>query len=164
MELKLVYGKQAKLCLLLGKKLTNSFGKKVRCAECGITMMYTRISHSTTKQDGYAYAEYVCKHERLKGCGKKINEDFLKILVFDQIKTLAKLVCDQKEMTRELLKGSKKVGKTLSLERKVNYLKRKLAEIEKTLEQLYIDFSEETVEEEEYKYMHVISGKEKQEN
>ena len=145
------------------KKLPNCFRKKVVCAECGITMSYQRMSHSTSRQDGYAYADYVCTHARLKGCGKRINEDYLKMLVYDQIKLLIKLVCDQKELTQDLLKGTKKVGRTLSLEKKINNVKRKLVDVEKTLEQLYVDYSEKTLGEEEYKFFQIHYLKDKEE-
>jgi hypothetical protein len=144
------------------KNLKNCFSRKVKCTECGITMMYNRVGHSNSKQDGYAYADYVCTHERLKGCGKRINEDYLKILVFDQIKNLIKLVCDQKEMTQELMNGSKRVGKTLSLEKKTNNVKRKLADVEKTLEQLYVDYSEKTLGDNEYKFFQIHYLKDKE--
>lgn len=133
------------------KRLTNSFGKKVVCKECGITMLYNRIGHKSDRQEGYAYAEYACKHSKSVGCGKKINEDYLKMIVLDQVKNYIRLVCDHKQMAQDLICGIKKTGKLASLDKKSLYAKRKIGELEKTLERLYVDFTEGTIEEEEYK-------------
>lgn len=133
------------------KRLNNPFPRKVICKECGIVMNYRRETHFNSKQMGYAYAQYVCTHERKVGCGKKIDEDYLRALVLDQIKSFIKLVCDNKQMAKDLMQGIKKAGKLASLDKKAAYAKRKIADLERTLEKLYVDYSEGTIEEEEYK-------------
>ena len=150
-EVKLKKREQSEEITESKKRLSNSLGKKVKCKECGITMLYQRFGHFNSRQQGYAYAEYVCEHQRKKGCGKKINEDYLKVIVLDQVKKYIRVVCDQKQMAKDMISGIKKSGKLASLDTKTRYAQRKIGELEKTLERLYVDFTEETIGEEEYK-------------
>ena len=133
------------------KRLNNPFPKKVICKECGIIMNYRRETHFNSKQMGYAYAQYICTHERKVGCGKTIDEDYLKALVLEQIKRFIRLVCDNKQMAKDLMQGIKRTGKLASIDKKAAYARRKVSDLERTLEKLYVDFSDGTIGEEEYK-------------
>ncbi len=143
--------------------LNNLFGGKVRCRECGRIMQYQRRGHNNSRQEGYAYAEYSCIRNSRKGCGNDINEDLLKVVVMDQIRAFIKTAFDYKKMASDLLEGVRKSGQIISVEKKIDYAKRKINEMESTLERLYTDFSEKTIGEDDYKTFQTHYLREKEE-
>lgn len=140
---------ESKLNIDLQDLWKNPFEKKLVCKECGTTMLYKRIWNKNEEQQGCA--KFVCKHSKKRGCGRQISEDDLKKVVLDQTKNYVRSVCDFKQLAKDLVSGIKKTGKLASLEKKSLFASRKISELEKTLEKLYVDYTEGTIEEDEYK-------------
>ena len=128
----------------------NNFYRKVICAECGNVMHYERFSHGK-KMEGYHLSNYVCKSSGKAACGQKVYEDYLKVVVMDQIKRLIALVCDKKTLVEELMNGTKITAKGKSIERKIMYLTKRLADTEKAQESLYTSLADGVINADEYK-------------
>ncbi len=134
------------------EKFTNPLSKKVFCADCGHFMAYGRVQHSAAK-DGYDVAYYICHSGVYSYCNQRIYEDYLKTFVMDQIKKLIQSLCDQKGLVRSLLDSSQKKGKLLSNERKIAYIRQKIADNEKTFETLYVNLTDELIDADEYRLL-----------
>lgn len=86
--------------------LHDSFPSMVRCMECDRTMHYIRYAHSEKKRDYKDVAFYKCKVVRgSANCNQVVHEDFLKIVVMDQIQMLIQNMCDKKEVIKKMQCG-----------------------------------------------------------
>lgn len=128
----------------------NCFYKKLVCAECGNTLQYARYAHGQ-KKNGYHLSCYVCKQDSKLSCGVKVYEDYLKMIVMDQIKNLIALVCDQKKTIDDIKTGARIIEKEKSADRKIMYLSKRLVDTEKAQESLYASLADGVIDAEEYK-------------
>ena len=140
----------------------NSFYKKVKCAECGNTMHYLRFAHGQ-KKNGYHLSCYVCNYPGKPSCGKKVYEDYLKMIVMDQIKRLIALAVDQKKIVEDIKSGKQMNSKEKSIERKIMYLSKRLVDTEKAQESLYTSLAEGIIDADEYKEFGTRYSAEKEE-
>ncbi|MDD3186170.1 MAG: recombinase family protein [Anaerostipes sp.] len=86
--------------------LHDSFPSMVRCMECNRTMHYIRYAHSRKKRNFKDGAIYQCKVVRgSANCNQIVHEDFLKIVVMDQIQMLIQNMCDKKEVIKKMRCG-----------------------------------------------------------
>lgn len=144
------------------KKFTNSLNRRVKCADCGNTMLYARQSHAPNSGI-YDQSYYFCYSEKRHYCNRRIDEDYLKTVVMDQIKQLIKSFCDRKELINNLRNGSCSKGKLLSVNKKIQHLNKKIVDLEETIETLYINLTSKVIDENDYRSFreHYVSEKEK---
>lgn len=125
-------------------QFTDIFPQKVKCMECGCTMRYNRYSHS---EYGLALhgAFYWCDADGRDGrCGQRVHEDYLKIVVFDQIKELINAVCEKEA----LLKKQEALGNRRGAG---NGIRTKIAQADERLTGLYEDYVEGVISEADYR-------------
>lgn len=135
------------------EKFHDSFPQKVRCAECGNTMTYGRYSFAQYKVELNG-AEYTCDgDDRKPGCKKKVNEDYLRIVVMEQIQVLITAVCSRKELLQKVKGGTSGKGALISAENKIQHLMYRLSKSEETRATLYENKVEGIIDEDEYRYM-----------
>ena len=81
----------------------------------------------------------------------------------DQIKALAKTMCDQRAIAEKLLNGEKKDFYCLSEEKKISGLEKKKYDCENAIERLYMDLSDGVIDADDYKMLmnHYSAEKEK---
>ncbi|MCD8337850.1 MAG: recombinase family protein [Lachnospiraceae bacterium] len=136
------------------------FHKKVKCMECGGIMQYSRYSRNGF-DDGFDGAFYICKGKSgSKQCGQRVHEDHLKIVVMDQIRNLAVLLCDRKELSGRMRGGLPDNGKLKKLRRNLSDLKRELSRMAEARESLYENMKDGIIDWDEYQMLkeHYITG------
>lgn len=144
--------------------LQNSFPSKIKCMECGNTMMYRRYTNNG-QAHGIRKGFYYCegKEGNIRYCRQKINEDLIKITVMDQIHNLIKIMCDRKELIEKMRDGTCDKGEMISLRVKLQNMQYRLEKVEETSATLYENFSEGLFDEEEFRELkeHYVSEKKK---
>ncbi|MCD8149196.1 MAG: recombinase family protein [Clostridiales bacterium] len=146
------------------EKFTDYFPKKVCCMECGTTMLYSRYSRGRYCEELNG-AVYWCHSSegKKKECRQKIHEEYLRIVVMDQIRNLIAAVCDKKKLLKRMQTGECSVGAVVALRRKISDLSAKLAGCVDMRESLYENLKEGVVDEDEYRMLkeHYISEEQK---
>ena len=145
------------------------FHEKVYCPECHRKMKYYRNNRErkntlafykcydgtkagTTKSRraiGKAYHGSKNKDGSRRDCGKKIQEDFIKIVVLDAIRNLMKSCCDKKQIVQRV-KSSGKCERFQVIQRQRLICEESIVKIQSQLEGLYADYSSGILESEEY--------------
>ncbi len=135
----------------------NVFSHKVICAECGQTMSYLRKNKGGSRT-GIQEALYICSKwvDCDNACGRTVPEDYLKMIVLDQIKILIQFLAGKKALAKKMRSGEIEKSQLVSLEKKRLYLMRKVKETEDKLVELYKNLTDELLNEEEYR---IISKK-----
>lgn len=133
------------------KQMPDVFQGKVFCADCGRQMNYARGSHHRGYVD-LSFQYYRCRYSKkyAKCSNKKIQQNFLKIVVMDQIRILVQTVCDKDKVIREAEKKFEKPGAMNPIQRNVNRLAEKERDLDEKLLKAYMDYAEKLLDEEDY--------------
>ena len=129
------------------------FPQKVFCMDCGNSMALRRYSHSKYNKavDG---AYYTCVgNDIIDGCGKKIHEEYLRLMVIEQIRLLVANLSEQKKLIANMQAGRADNGARRSIDGKINHVYFKISEIDEMLGTLYENYAEGIVEAEDYQMM-----------
>lgn len=129
------------------------FPQKMVCMDCGSSMSLDRYSHGKYNQsvDG---AYYTCKgNDLVKGCGKRIHEEYLRLMVIDQIRLLVANLSEQKNLIVNMQTGRADNSAKRSIDAKINHAYFKIAELDEMLGTLYENYAEGLVEAEDYQMM-----------
>ena len=137
----------------------NSFSRKIVCGSCGRTMTYIR-KHKGESAYGFQEAYYTCSQKKDDECRQVVYEDYIKTVVLDQIKEMFKYVCGQKNVISSLREGTNDKSVLLSYEKMLVNQKKKEADYDNLLMNLYKDLADEVIDSDEYKE---LSGKYQQE-
>lgn len=128
------------------------FKKLIYCKHCGRLMTVDRKAHS---KDEFSYVTYRCFATRMrKGCeGAFVYENFLLIIVMDQIRNLIKQLCDKKALAEAVASeddGDKRID---SLKKSIANTKYQLAETNAKKANLYEDLANGILSQEDYQLM-----------
>ena len=131
-------------------ELQPEFSRMVYCAKCGHFMNFVRYKHDYAN-DGNYYAAYCCgapdmKH---KHCNTVVYEDYLKIIVMDQVRLQMGVICGRAE---ELL-GDGDKNPLLSVKKKIAAAQKANADGKDRQARLYEDFASGLIEEEDYRIL-----------
>ena len=136
----------------LGAAFKNVFSKRVICGDCGKVMLYHRKNNGSNRY-GFQTAYYTCSESKNAPCRNVVYEDYLKTVVLDQIKNLIKYVAGQREMIGKLREGRNEKSVLHSNEKKMIHLKKKEADLDNLMLNLYKDLADEIIDGEEYKLL-----------
>lgn len=127
------------------------FKGKVFCADCGRQMNYVRGCHHRGYDD-ISFQYYRCRYNKnYPECNnRKIQQNFLKIVVMDQIKSLAKVAVDKGNLLKKLQKEFETGDSISFMDRNVSRLKEKESLISDKILKAYSDFAESLLTDEEY--------------
>lgn len=139
----------------LAAAFKNVFSKRVVCGDCGKVMGYHRKNNGSNRY-GFQAAYYTCSERKDAPCRNVVYEDYLKTVVLDQIKNLIKYVAGQRETISRLREGRNEKSVLHSNEKKLTHLKKKEADIDNLILNLYKDLADEIIDGEEYK---LLNGK-----
>jgi DNA invertase Pin-like site-specific DNA recombinase len=139
----------------LGEAFKNSFSGRVICKDCGAVMWYHRKSNGKSRY-GFQSAYYTCSEKKNAPCRNVVYEDYLKAIVLDQIKCLIQFVVGQKELISSLREGRSEKSVLLSNEKKLIHLKKKEADFDDLILNLYKDLADGVIDENDYK---VLNGR-----
>lgn len=133
------------------EKFTDYFPRKVCCMECGLTMTYTRDFRKQQRKE-FSCAYYYCKGNGFqKDCKQKVKEDYLRMIVMDQIRNLVQYACDRKNLLKRTQSGAHSPEKLKTLRRKENDLAKELSHTLEIRNSLYENLREEVIDMEEYR-------------
>lgn len=136
----------------LNAAFKNVFSKRVICGDCGKVMVYHRKNNGSSRS-GFQAAYYTCSERKDAPCRNVVYEDYLKTIVLDQIKNLIKYVAGQREMISRLREGRNEKSVLHSNEKKMIHLKKKEADLDNLMLNLYKDLADEIIDGEEYKLL-----------
>ena len=133
------------------EEMQDVFKGKVFCADCGRQMNYARGSHHKGYMD-LSFQYYRCRYSKMfaKCSNKKIQQNFLKIIVMDQIRVLIKTVCDKDKALQVARERCGKPGALNPLERNISRLEEKERDLDEKLLKAYMDYADKLLDEEEY--------------
>lgn len=135
------------------ERFPDHFPQKVCCMECGNTMLYNRYARGASGT-GFDGAFYECKgNDIIEGCGQRIHEDYLRIIVMDQIRNIVSCACDKKKLLKKLQSGECSTGRMLSLRRKISDLSAELARKVEARESLYENLTEGVIDSDDYRML-----------
>ena len=138
----------------------NTFAKKIICKECGCVMQYFRKNKGST-QSGFQEAYYTCSPYKDAPCRNTVYEDFIKAVALDQIKNLFKYVFSLTDSAKALKDGQNEKSALYSGEKKLVHLKKKEADYEILMANLYKDLTDEVIDEDEFKMLTAKYAEEK---
>ena len=133
------------------ERMQDIFRGKVFCADCGRQMNYGRGSHHRGYKD-LSFQYYRCRYSKqyAKCSNKKIQQNFLKIVVMDQIRLLIQAVCEKDKVLRAAQNRFDKKGAMNPIERNISRLMEKEKVLEDKILKAYMDYADKLLDEEEY--------------
>lgn len=133
------------------EQMRDVFQGKVFCADCGRQMNYARGSHHRGYKD-LSFQYYRCRYSKqyAKCSNKKIQQNFLKIIVMDQIRLLIQAVCDRDKVLQAAQDRFDKPGAMNPIERNISRLTEKEKGLENKILKAYMDYADNLLDEEEY--------------
>ena len=133
------------------EQMKDCFPGMVYCAECGRQMNYGRGSHHRDYSD-LSFQYYRCRYDqRYNQCSNTfVQQNYLKIVVMDQLRVLIKTVCDKKKILDRLEKLYGNHTAMNPLERNISRLTEKERSLSEKLLKLYLDRKQELVDEETF--------------
>ena len=134
------------------ERMPDVFHGKIYCGKCGAKMRFRRGSHHTGCHEA-TFQFYSCLNRKKNpNCDNNhiFQQNYLKMLIMDQIRLLIQTVCDRDTLIREAEHKYAEKGKKYPTKRKIENVKEKLELVEGKMLRAYTDFAEHTLEEEEY--------------
>lgn len=128
------------------------FHGKIYCGYCGARMRHRRASHHMNDTDA-TFQLYRCLNRKKNtDCTNNhiFQQNYLKIVVMDQIRLLIQAICDKDDLIRKAEKELTSDRKQHPIKRKIERTREKLDGVEKKLLRAYMDFADHTLDEEEY--------------
>lgn len=127
------------------------FKGKVYCGDCGRQMNFVRGCHHRGYDD-ISFQYYRCRYNKnFPECNnRKIQQNFLKIAIMDQVKTLAKVAVDKEKLLRSLQKEFETGDSISFIDRNISRMGQKESKISEKILKAYSDFAENLLTEEEY--------------
>ena len=129
----------------------DQFQSKVYCLDCGKKMRYSKYCYGN--RDG---AFYSCGCRVIGSTNEhhnlwKVNADFLKIVVADQVNQLVAWMCDRTKLVARLQAEFQRNTGTLKVQKRKIQLQMKVEQIEEKLTTLYENLAEGIINAEDYK-------------
>ena len=133
------------------EQMPDCFPKMVYCADCGRAMNFCRGSHHRGYND-LSFCYYRCRYskEYAKCSNKKIQQNYLKIIVMDQLRLLIQATVDRSRLLTDIQSGVVTNAAVVNMKKNI----RRLTENEKKYQekqlQAYMDFADKLLDEDEY--------------
>ena len=134
------------------ERLRDCFQGMVFCADCGRQMRFNRGSHHRD-YTGRSFQYYRCGYDQKvsEGVANFVQQNYLKIVVTDQIRALIQTVCDKDRLLSSLEAKYDGSRSLFPIERNVSRLTGKIDSIEERMMKAYTDFSQNLLDEETYR-------------
>ena len=129
------------------------FPQKVVCADCGNTMNFRIYSHDKCRATVDESYYMCCGNDITPSCGKRINADYLRLVVVEQIRLLIANLSEKKKLITDMQEGRTDNSAKRSLDAKLRHVSFKIAEFDDKLTVLYENFAEGIVDAEDYQMM-----------
>lgn len=133
-------------------EMPDVFHGKVYCGYCGARMRHRRASHHTNDPDA-TFQLYRCLNRKKNiDCTNNhiFQQNYLKIVVMDQIRLLIQTICDKDALIRKAEKKYFSGKKQYPIKLRMERTREKLERVEEKLLRAYMDFADHTLDEEQY--------------
>ena len=133
------------------ERLKDVFRGMVFCAECGRQMNLNRGSHHRDYRNR-SFVYYRCRYDSHyeENVANFVQQNYLKIIVTDQLRILIRTVCDKDKVLRPLETEYAKKGILLPMETNISRLTNNIRDLEERLMKVYLDYSDGILDEEAY--------------
>lgn len=126
----------------------------VYCAECNRKMVFGRYMHDyASKEKAVTYYECPRKNGKAKCGGHIVFNDFLKVVVMDQIRFMVQGVCNRKKLIEKISESGTGQNQLLSVQKQIVALEKKAEDAEEKLSSLYENYAEGLLETEDYQFI-----------
>lgn len=134
------------------EQMPDMFQGKVFCGDCGRMMNFGRGSHHRGYMD-LSFEYYRCRYSKkyVKCSNKKVQQNFLKIVVTDQIRNLIRIACEKADVLKAAQSKHQTPGYVNPLERNISRLSEKEKGLEDKLLKAFEDHAEGLLDDEEYR-------------
>ena len=129
----------------------DQFQSKVYCLDCGKKMRYSKYCYGNRDGAFYSCGCRVIGSENEHHNLWKVNADFLKIVVADQVNQLVAWMCDRKKLVARLQAEFQRNTGTLKVQKRKLQLQMKVEQIKDKLTTLYENLAEGIINAEDYK-------------
>ena len=133
-------------------KYKKVFTGRVICKDCGRSMFHQNSGYIAYKC-GVHNPFFSCQRNKNDPCKNRLYQDYLTAIIQDQIKNLLKFIFVQKEKIKDLRESRNEKSVLYSYEKKLVHLKKKEADYEALMTNLYKDLSEEIIDENDFKLL-----------
>lgn len=136
------------------KQMPDVFQGMVYCADCGRQMNFGRGSHHRGYDD-LSFLYYRCRYSKkfAKCSNKKFQQNFLKIVVMDQIRVLIEAACDKKKVLQMIQQKMAKPGSINHVQRNIIRLSEREQELDDRILRAYVDYADKLLDAEEYQFI-----------
>lgn len=135
-------------------KFTDCFHGMVMCGECNRPMQFSVGGHDRFNKDlSYAFYRCLARKKESKCNNQRILQNYLKIVVMDQIRNLIQNVCDQNKVLKKVKKDELPDNALRKTRRNILSKKSRIKELENKKVSLYEDYAEGLLEQEEYQFL-----------
>lgn len=138
----------------LNQDYNRTFNKLVYCKTCNRIMYQDTKSYKDGKRKAVGNT-YMCKgrigeHDR-NGCYQSINDDYLRTVVTDQVRNLAKQVIDTNQLLQKLKKRQDDQFPIMKYQNRIARLTLKEEQCMSKIGKLYEDLSSEIIDQDDYR-------------
>ena len=144
-------------------KISSDFSGLVYCAECKQKMYFYCDYHDFDHAKG-GVGYFACpKRSGQPICGEqKVYDDYLKIVVMDQIWSLIQTVCNQNRLLQQIKAEKGRDSLLAGIKRKVLRLQNELKKTEDKMTRLYEDYADGLLNAEDYQHLKRVLLNEKE--
>ncbi|MBR3636556.1 MAG: recombinase family protein [Lachnospiraceae bacterium] len=130
------------------------FNNMVYCAECQKKMITKWERHKDN--DEVTHVKYVCTNRKKteKSCYNVVYNDFLRVIVMDQVLIHVKLLSDQAELIKRIKGSGDGKDICLSIDKQIQAAAVKLEEKKELEAKTYVDYKEGLIEIDDFKLIH----------
>ncbi len=133
------------------ERMQDCFKGLVFCADCGRQMNFCRGSHHRDYSER-SFQYYRCRYDRnYEQCSNMfVQQNYLKIVVMDQLRLVIQVASDKKKLLEELEKGHGNPRTINPIERNIKRLTEKERIIEERIMKLFMDRTEGLLDEDDF--------------
>ena len=133
------------------ERMQDCFQGMVFCADCGRQMNFCRGSHHRDYSER-SFQYYRCRYDtNYQQCSNTfVQQNFLKMVVMDQLRTLIRTACDKNQILTSMEKKYKNGTAVNPIERNIARLTEKEKMISEKLMKAYMDYAEGLLDEDMY--------------
>ena len=130
------------------------FNNMVFCAECQKKMITRTEKHNDGEE--HTHVKYVCTNRKKteQACYNVVYNDFLRVLVMDQVLRHVKLMADRAEIIRQIKEAGNGKDIGLSIDKRIAAASVNLEEKKQKEARTYEDFKDGIINEEDFKLVH----------
>lgn len=133
------------------EQMPDCFQGMVYCADCGGRMNFCRGSHHRGYED-ISFCYYRCRYKKefAKCSNKKVQQNYLKIMVMDQLRLLIRVAVDKRRLLLDIQSGSVQSAAITRIQKNISRLSENEREYRDKQLKAYMDYADGVIDEDDY--------------